>query len=409
MTLGVYWEGARIGELERTDGRTREYGFRYLNADRPISLSLPLRAEAFSYADSRPFFEGLLPEGVVREQIARALKLTSDDSYGLLSALGRDCAGALQIVDVKRMSDTPSVRWLLDEELDRLIQELPRHPLGVMQADERMRLSLAGAQRKLVLVRGADGRFGQPLDGMPSTHILKPESDRSDYPDIACNEFFCMRLAQLCGLTAAPVALILANGRNCVVVERFDRDIAVAPARRLHQEDLCQALGLISTLKYQREDWDQPSYAGLARLLDEYSPRPGADRLSAARAVVFNFLVANADAHAKNISLLHRPDGVRLAPLYDVVSTGVYPDLDRNLALKIGATLDPDAVGVADWSDLAFDLGLSAAAFERERKRLATTVVSSAETLAAQAHADGWHRPVIDQIVALIRARTAGL
>jgi serine/threonine-protein kinase HipA len=96
VTLGVYWDRTRVGELELVGEKTREYRFRYLTADRPISLSLPTDTTEFTPARSRPFFEALLPEGVVREQIASTLKLAASDSYGLLAELGRDCAGALQ-------------------------------------------------------------------------------------------------------------------------------------------------------------------------------------------------------------------------------------------------------------------------------------------------------------------------
>jgi serine/threonine-protein kinase HipA len=176
MSLGVYWDGKEAGRLERTGEHTREYTFRYTDASRPISLSLPVRQELFSPAESRPFFEALLPEGAVRAQIASQLKLASSDSYGLLGKLGRDCAGALQIAKTKRMSEPPSIQWLDDRELDLLIEELPQHPLGMRVEDERLRLSLAGVQRKAVLVRDRSRRFGRPLDGMPSTHILKPDS-----------------------------------------------------------------------------------------------------------------------------------------------------------------------------------------------------------------------------------------
>jgi serine/threonine-protein kinase HipA len=409
MTLGVYWDRVRVGELDLTGENTREYSFRYLDKHRPISLSLPTSTTCFTPGESRPFFDALLPEGAVRAQIATTLKLAASDSYGLLAELGRDCAGALQIIEHKRLSDVPSVRWLEPKELDRLIHELPQRPLGITPRDHRVRLSLAGVQRKAVLVRDRDGRFGEPLDGMPSTHILKPDPRDDEHPGIAHNEFFCMRLAERCGLLAAKVELITADGRACLVVERFDRDISSSPARRLHQEDLCQALGLTPDFKYQRPGWTMPSYASLAALLDQHSLTPGVDRLAAARAALFNFLVANADAHAKNISFLHEPGGIRTAPLYDLVSTGAYRELSTELALSIGDEFDPSQVGAAQWSDLAFDFKLNPRTFERERKRLATTVASEAVKLLEQARGEGWHRPILDLISTLIAQRARQL
>lgn len=409
MTLGVYWDKVRVGELELAGERTREYSFRYLETQRPISLSLSTTTEAFTPAETRPFFEALLPEGGVREQIATTLKLAASDSYGLLAELGRDCAGALQIIEHRHLSDDPTVRWLEPEALDELIHELPRRPLGIAPGDQRARLSLAGAQRKAVLVRDQDGRFGMPLDGMPSTHILKPQPADQEYPDIAYNEFFCMRLAERCRLSAAKVEMISADGRACLVVERFDRTTTSSPVRRLHQEDLCQALGITPDFKYQRPDWAVPSYSALAGLLDEHSLRPGADRLAAAEAALFNFMVANADAHAKNISLLHEPGGVRIAPLYDVVCTGAYPDLSTELALSIGDEFDPRRLGAAQWSDLAVEFRLNPRAFERQRARLASRVPSEAVKLAEQARAEGWHQPIIETIVELIAKRAKQL
>ena len=405
MSLLVLWD-TEIGRLERTDERSREYAFRYTRLDaRPISLALPVREEPFSAADSRPFFEALLPEGALRERIAQELRLAPSDGYGLLERLGRDCAGALQIVPVDAPPVAPTVRWLDARRLDELVQQLPRHPLGIRAGDRRLRLSLAGVQRKAVLVRDDSGRFGEPLDGMPSTHILKPDPLDPELPGLAVNECFCMRLADRCALPAAPVDLIRAAERPCLVVERFDRDRSTWPPTRVHQEDLCQALGLTPDFKYQHVDWQLPSYRALADLLDRHSPRPGLDRLFAARTAVFHFLVGNADAHAKNVSLLHGPEGVRLAPLYDVVATAAYPHLGTSLALAIGDELDPARIGVAHWSDLAHDFGLHPGAFAQTQRALAERTLAEARALRDEARAEGWHHPVVDAIVDTISAR----
>lgn len=407
MRLGVYWDGREVGRLDRVDERSREYAFQYVpEASHAISLSLPLSQGSFSPAESRPFFEALLPEGAVREQIARQLKLAASDSFGLLGELGRDCAGALQIVEAKRMSGTPSVDWLEDRALNALIEELPNHPLGVHADNRSLRLSLAGVQHKAVLVRDSRGRFGRPLGGMPSSHILKPELPGSEYSGLASNECFCMRLAASCGLSTAAVELVTLSGRRCLVVERFDRELAEWPPRRIHQEDLCQALGLTPDFKYQKDGWRLPSHRALAELLNEHSAAPGIDRLAAAQAVVFNFLVGNADAHAKNISLTHLRDGVRLAPLYDVVSTAAYPELSTELALSISDELDPNAITLIHWSDLAEDFDLNARSFRRACRQLAERVAAEASSLRDQAHVGGWHHPCLDSIVETIAARS---
>ncbi len=405
MSLGVYWDRDEVGTLHRIGERSREYFFQYGDSARAISLSLPISTEPFTAERTRPFFEALLPEGTVREQIADQLKLAASDSYGLLSGLGRDCAGALQILEAERISQTPSTSWLNREQLDELIEELPRYPLGVHEQDERLRLSLAGVQNKAVLIRDDAGTFGKPLDGMPSTHILKPEPRGEDYPGLATNEYFCMRLAARCGLTAAGVELIQAAGGPCLVVERFDRELSSFPPRRVHQEDLCQALGLTPDFKYQKEGWRLPSYAALAELLDKHSPSPGLDRLAGAQAAVFHYLVGNADAHAKNISLIHGADGVHLAPLYDVVCTAAYPQLDPHLAMSIGDELDPDSITRIHFADLAEDFSLNATAFERERRHLSERVAIEGPSLRAEAIEEGWHHPYVDRILEVIESR----
>jgi serine/threonine-protein kinase HipA len=406
-SLGVWWDRHQVGALEQLGERSREYTFRYTGGARAISLALPVRQEPYGVFESRAFFEALLPEGTLRERIASQLKVASSDSFGLLAELGRDCAGALQILEGTRMSEVPSVDWLDDGQLDTLIAELPRHPLGVREGDERMRLSLAGVQNKAVLVQGESHRYGRPLSGMPSTHIFKPEPADAVYPGLAVNEFFCMRLAELCGLPTASVEIRSIGGGQCLIVERYDRDRSVWPPRRVHQEDLCQALGIPPDFKYQRPDQRLPSYRALAELLDGNSAAPGVDRLRAATAIVFHFLVGNADAHAKNISLVHHGDGVRLAPLYDVVSTAAYPELNRDLAISIGDKFDPDAIGPTQWQDLAGDFGLNAGQFARTRSSLADRVSRTAAELRTEALADGWHDPRIETVLETVSARAA--
>jgi serine/threonine-protein kinase HipA len=405
MSLGVYRDGVEVGRLELSGEGSREYSFTYLDSGRAISLSLPTGHASFTPVESRPFFEGLLPEGGVREALAMKFKLVASDSYGLLAELGRDCAGALQIVAGEATTETPSVRWLDDGELGRLIEELPNRPFGIDPSNRRLRLSLAGAQHKALLVRDAAGRFGEPLDGMPSTHILKPDLREEDHPGLAINERFCMELAARCGLNVARTGLILAAGRRCLVVERFDRDTTASPARRIHQEDLCQALGLMPDFKYQQPEWRLPSYAALADLLDAHSLRPGLDRLAVARGALFSFLIANADAHAKNISLLHVEGGVVLAPLYDLVCTAAYPALDTALSLAIGDELDPARIGLEHWSDFAYDMRLDPAGFERVRQELAATAQARAQTLREEARGEGWYDEVIEAILQSIAVR----
>jgi serine/threonine-protein kinase HipA len=408
-TLHVTWDKRPVGVLERIGLQyADEYRFNYASVEAPqISLSLPVRDDPFTAAESRPFFEALLPEGTLRETLAGQFRLPLTDSFGLLGRLGRDCAGALQIVDAARMSEACDVNWLGDAELAELIDDLPRRPLGIAPGG-RMRLSLAGVQRKAVLVRDPQGRFGEPLNGMPSTHLVKPEPTDGEYPGIAANEYFCMRLADACGLPTADVDLLDIAGRQCLVVARFDRDQTAVPARRLHQEDLCQAIGLIPGYKYAAPDRPRPSFKDLADVLDIHGSRSGADRVTVGRMATFNFVIGNADAHGKNVSLMHSGSGtVRLAPLYDLVSTAAWPDLDPQLAMSIGDEFAPAAVTPVSFDDLAVDLRLTPHIFTRDRRRLVQRVKAAAAELRVAAAGEGWDHPILERIVRVIDERCA--
>jgi serine/threonine-protein kinase HipA len=207
-----------------------------------------------------------------------------------------------------------------------LVANLRSAPLGV---SGRVRVSLAGVQEKLLLTRRPDGRWGRPVDGTPSTHILKPEI--AAYPDTVENEAFCMRIAHHLGVPTAAVETTVVGRRKLIVVERYDRVVHQdGTVERVHQEDLCQATGVPPERKYEEDGG--PSLRRIAEIL-EAAVSPSALELLL-QAVAINVLVANGDAHGKNYSLLHEEPGtLRLAPLYDLICTLVYGD-DR-LAMHV--------------------------------------------------------------------------
>lgn len=414
--LDVYLYGECVGALERRG--PKRYRFRYDEDVRAryedgaivLSASLPVQGEEFSPSAARPFFDGLLPEGAVRSSLAHSLRVSEEDGFALLEALGVDCAGAVVVLPTgeEPRAGGGEIRPLTDADLARLIAELPEHPLGVDRRATGVRLSLGGVQEKLVLVRSPDGGYGQPLGGAPSTCILKPE--HGDYPEIVANEAFCLRLAASGGFDTARAEPIEIDGRPCLHVERFDR-ILVGDGRiaRVHQEDMCQALGIAPVDKYEASGG--PSIAAIVQLLrDTGSPRAAADIAKAIEAALLNFLIGNSDAHGKNLAVLYQPRGeVRLAPLYDLVSTQVYKDSEPALAMAIGDVEDPERVDMDAWRELGKQCrvgtqlpGLVAGRTGR--------IVRCAEALVATAKAEGWHRPVIDRIFTLMgdRARQLG-
>lgn len=287
-----------------------------------LSLQLTVRQDRFPNGVVRSFLDGLLPEGDARRAIAEDFGLRANDTFGLARALGRDCAGALVIQPDDEAAPprptTLTAEPLSDDDLLRLVDNLRSAPLGV---DRRVRISLAGVQEKLLLTRLPDGSWGRPVDGTPSTHILKPEI--RGYPQTVENEAFCMRVAKHLDMAVAGVETTEIGGRKLIVVSRYDRIIAPSGAvERVHQEDLCQATGTLPANKYEEDGG--PSLRKIAGILSEADP----DSLdSLLRAVTLNVAIGNGDAHAKNFSLLHdRSGALRLAPLYDLLSTLMYGD-----------------------------------------------------------------------------------
>lgn len=334
-TLFVWLSGIRVAVVEQERGRIRlSYTDESLEGFPPgtplLSLALPLTAERYAQGVVRPFLDGLLPEGAARRAIAEDFDLLSTDTFGLIRALGRECAGAVVIQPADDpappKATTRTAEPLSDAEIANLVATLRSAPLGVT---ERVRLSLAGVQEKLVLTRMLDGSWGRPVDGTPSTHILKPEL--AEYPGTVENEAFCMRVAKHLGLAVAEIETTTIAGRRLLIVERYDRIVHPGGSvERIHQEDLCQATGTPPNKKYQEDGG--PSLRRIADLVQSAATPQSVETLLQMTTV--NVLIGNGDAHAKNFSLLHESTGaLRLAPLYDLVSTLHYGD-DR-LALYV--------------------------------------------------------------------------
>jgi serine/threonine-protein kinase HipA len=243
-----------------------------------------------------------------------------------------------------------------------------------------IRLSLAGAQDKIT-VRVEGDAVSLPLDGAPSTHILKPAVER--FAGVVFNEAYCMKLAAAVGLPVAKTEIRRVEDVEYLLVERYDRTHQLGSEgtpvlERLHQEDLCQALGIVSENKYQKEGG--PSLKQCFALLREVSSAPVLDLARLLDAVIFNYLVGNNDAHGKNFSLLYRGVGkanieTRLAPLYDVVSTRYYPELTRELAMKIGGEYSSDRLTKTNFEQLAEDAGLAKPLVRRRVPELAEAVL----------------------------------
>lgn len=408
--LDVYLARDRVATLEQASpARIRlRYAADAVQAGRPpLSFSLPARIEAYEHEEAAPFFFGLLPEGAPLRAITRELGVSHGNLYSTLEQIGRDCGGAVAILPAGEPlpPDEVVVHRLTSAGLAEHIANLPARPLGI-DIDGEVRLSLAGAQAKLVLARDADGELGLPLRGTPSTVILKPEIGDPGLDDTTVNEAFCLDVCRGAGLRTADVDLIEVDGGRALVVERYDRIVGPgALARRLHQEDCCQALGILPEAKYESEGG--PGVADVVGLIRR-ATRPSAPNvLRFLDQLVARYLLGDHDGHGKNVSILYEASGPILAPLYDVVSTAAYPGLTKKLAMRIGNEYRGEYVEERHWDRLATHLDLGVPGFRARRRRLASVLVDAARSRREDFRAAGHHRPVIDRIIEIVDRRAA--
>ena len=306
-----------------------------------LSCSLPVREGRF---DATAFFDGVLPEAQHRATLAARAGVASQDTFGLLARYGRDVAGALVVIDPDRSADdrASGVVELDDAMLAAEVAAIPDHPLGIHDDSE---LSLAGLQDKMLLVDLGRGRWGRPFGGTASTHILKV--DHRMYTGVVAAEAEALALARAAGLTTISSEIRRFAGVDCLIVSRFDRVVGPDGAVvRIHQEDSCQATGRSPSAKYElRQRGGGPSFDDIAVLLDVYSMDPWAELDRLAGVATFTALIGNADAHGKNLAVLHTSPGViTLAPLYDTVPTALLPGLQVDAAMSIGGTVTLEAV-----------------------------------------------------------------
>jgi len=404
--LEVWLFAERVGTLALVDGRLN---FRYApdwisRPDAvPLSSSLPRQAEPFDDHHARPFFAGLLPEGQLRRLIAQQLQVSSQNDFALLDQIGGECAGAVTLLEQGQglSSQAHDIQWLSDEEIVAILDELPHRPM--LAGKDGLRLSLAGAQDKLPVVFDGD-RIGLPRNGTPSSHILKPAIRA--IADTVTNEGFCLALAEAMQLKPAKSQLRTVLGRQFLLVERYDRVANVQGQRqRLHQEDFCQALGVAPEMKYQNEGG--PDLAQCFDLVRRVT-RPSAPHiLRMLDFVIFNALIGNHDAHAKNFSLLYANRTPALAPLYDVLSTAVYPNLTPKMAMKIGSKYKFSEVQARHWNQFAAAVALGKAQARKRILALAKSMPSKARELQSDPKRGFTSHGVVEQIVTLIEQRCA--
>ncbi len=327
--LEVLTQGVRIGTLTRASTGTYEFSYsdEWLasKVSFPVSWSLQLRAGAFRGETVAAFFDNLLPDNdAIRDRIAQRFATPGKGTLDLLAAIGRDCVGALQFVpEGEKVGNANLIETepLSEREIGEILRNLKVSPLG-LDREKAFRISLAGAQEKTALLRWR-GQWHRPLGPTPTSHILKPSMgalpNGIDMKESVANEWLCLKLCEHLGLPVAQADIAEFDGRECLVVERFDRAWSSdkRSLRRIHQEDMCQALGVPWSRKYQSDGG--PGIIQIMEFLNG-SDFPAPDRRQFIRSQLVFWLLGAIDGHAKNFSIRLSQTGFRLTPIYDVMS-----------------------------------------------------------------------------------------
>ena len=364
MKLKVFFGKEFAGVLASTadQGVVFSYddSYRTNKSNSALSISMPLSKKEYSQKECLPFFSGLLPEGDVKRRVSDFLHVSESSTLKLLQELGGECAGMISILpENKNCSVQKSYAFnnenyeLLDDEtLYGFFKNINVRPL--LKAKKELRLSLAGAQEKLPLVY-FDKKYYLPKSDAPSTHIVKPSGD-GELSTLSINEFVCMKLAQSCGLNVPNVELKTINNTTFLLEERYDRIVNKKSIKRLHQEDFCQALGIMSDRKYQNDNG--PDITKIYSLIQKECTIPLLDTKEFLKYVIFNFIIGNCDAHGKNYSLLYEKGSSKLSPIYDAICTLVYPSLTKKMSMKIGKHYEILKVIKQDFVELATSINL---------------------------------------------------
>jgi serine/threonine-protein kinase HipA len=359
--LDVYMDGVRIGLVSMTEAGA--LGFSYDDAYRehvgatPLSLSMPLQVKQHPNRAVLPFLQGLLPDNALAlDSMASFYHVSPSSPFALLENMGHDVAGALQIVKPGESSeDAEADRRLVEPLSPAGLEKLLRDTISVYEQGAPVRtvqrMSLAGAQAKVALAKTADGTWGMPARGVPSTHIFKPQLTADEaFPDVDVVEYFCQKVAREVGLRSADTQLWQSDDGSvgAIISRRYDRKLKEdGTYSRLHQEDLCQAMSIPPAKKYQRDDGG-PGIGRVGQLLKTRLNPVDAKNVASdfLAAVTLNAALMNTDAHAKNYSLMLSGNSVTLAPLYDVLSIAAFLPEDTHplFSMRLGKTFDLEHV-----------------------------------------------------------------
>ena len=339
-----------------------------------FSPHLPLQ-QSHQGASVKNFFSNLLPEGEPLEALSHAHQVNQYDVFGILQKVGRDCAGALVITEedspppIAQVFNQDDYEAVSHDDLQQRIVESRAHNVPLMLWHGKRRMSLPGVQNKLGVYIDADDGIWLPKDGAPTSHILKVGNDR--HPNMVANEYFCMSLAKAVGLTV-PKVQYLTLPEPVLLVERYDRQWTPdGGLLRTHQIDGCQALNLPPQQKYEDPQYATASPgASFAQLFQIHTlcKVPVVAQIQMLQWLLFNYIIGNSDAHAKNISFLVDAQGMRVAPMYDLVCGSVYGYND--MAQSVGGETHFAVIGKTEWAQLAKDCGATPALLRQLASKL---------------------------------------
>jgi serine/threonine-protein kinase HipA len=377
----------------------------------PLSLSMPLAAKEHGPSVVQAFLWGLLPDNErVLDRWAAKFQVSARNVFALISHVGEDCAGAVQFVmpdrlDAVRGGKEDEVEWLDQADIAKRLEILRADHAAWRLPRDTGQFSLAGAQPKTALLFQND-RWGIPSGRIPTTHILKPPTGQFD--GHAENEHICLMLARELGLPTAESTVMRFGEEVAIVIERYDRQPAGNEIIRIHQEDVCQALGIMPTKKYQNEGGPSPD--NIVELLRTHSTDREADVETFVAALGFNWLIAGTDAHAKNFSLLLASGHVRLAPLYDVASILPYDEFDIRkikLAMKIGGEYKLKQIGFRHWQKFARETRVDADAVLSQLTAMAKQLPDEVNAARKRSREAGLKEGIIERLATQLIERAA--
>ena len=379
-SLKVYLYGRQIGTL--SEDALGHLEFRYDEGAYPLSVRMPVRKETYDQMYAEPFFDNLTPEGDALNLIAKKFHISEENTFSVLKQIGGDCAGAVSLYSGKAQAhiDHP-LKKIGHKLLSKIIEELPTNPL-LTGMDNAPRLSLAGAQSKFAVYKGTDGKYYRSDDEHPTTHIIKIANKY--FNGLLENELFCMTLAKKIFKDAIDVRLASVDGQKFLEIRRFDRKAVDGRIERVHQEDFCQVLGCLSRRKYQSDGG--PKLSQIYNAVKEYSAQKAFDGYKLIQLLVFNYLIGNTDAHAKNFSFVHtdKNNTVVLSPAYDLVAVDIYPQktVSHQIAMTINGKGTYASLYRKDWEALFAQLNLNATSMMKEMQKTFSHIVNDGRKLA---------------------------